>query len=423
MRKKSATILGITLVSMFVFSPLIKAAYSQSPPRAIPPIVSTDWLEGNLTLTNLVVLDIRSPDSYNAGHIPGAINVPDGKWYVNPPFGPDIPWMEMPPNDYLFELIGNASITTDSLLVVVGITSGLLLPEAPLALYSTATITRVAMTLLYAGVENVAILDGGYDKWTDEGKPTSDVPVTPTPVTYTGAVKSEMFISKQYVDSKIGESTIVDARDAEVYLGFIQEPWAARLGHIPTARNLPTPWLWDLNINATTGEAIYTTYKNAEILETLAYYTIGTNMSKEIIVYCGVGGYASTMYFVLSEVLGYENVKMYDGSAQEWTSDSQLPVVYEELGSQYIELSSNYTELQSNYNELVSNYTGLLDNYEELGSDYGDLSSEYDELQSSYDELAKTTTPAYLTYTFVATTTILGLITVYLALKWRAKKN
>jgi rhodanese-related sulfurtransferase len=291
-------------------------------------------------------------------------------------------------------------------------------------------------------------------------------------VTYTGVAKSEMSVSKQYVASKIGESIIVDARDAEVYLGFIQEPWAARLGHIPTARNLPTPCLWDLNINATTGEAIYATYKNAEMLETLAHCTIGTNMSKEIIVYCGVGGYASTMYFVLSEVLEYTDVKIYDGSAQEWTSDLQLPVVYEELGSQYIELLSNYTELQSNYNELVSNYssllssyeglqssydelvsnynallsnydkflgnyselinnfenlasnyTGLLNNYQELESDYDDLSSKYDELLSSYDELAKTMTPAYLTYTFVVTTIIFALIAVYLALKVRAKKS
>jgi len=167
MKKKSATLLCITLVSVLVFSPLIKAAYSQSPPRAIPPIVSTDWLEGNLTLPNLVVVDIRSPESYNAGHIPGAINVPEGMWYINPPFGPDLPWMQIPPNDYLFELIGNASITSDSLLVVVGATSGLLTP-VPLALYSTAGITRVAMTLLYAGVEYVAILDGGYDKWAGE---------------------------------------------------------------------------------------------------------------------------------------------------------------------------------------------------------------------------------------------------------------
>jgi hypothetical protein len=179
---------------------------------------------------------------------------------------------------------------------------------------------------------------------------------------------------------------------------------------------LPTPWLWDLNVNATTGEAIYTTYKNAEMLETLAYCTIGANMSKEIIVYCGVGGYASTMYFVLSEVLGYENAKIYDGSAQEWTSDPQLPVVYEELGSQYIELSSNYTELQSNY-------TGLLNNYVQLESDYDDLSSTYNELQSNYDELARTTTPAYLTYGFGASTIILALITAYLALKWWAKKS
>ena len=400
MGRKSTTLLGIILVSAMVFPFSIKAIHS-SPAQVIPPIVSTDWLYNNLTLTDLVVLDVRSPDAYNTGHIPGAINVPEGMWYTNPPFASDPPWMEIPPKEDLFDLIGNASITRYSWVVVVGATSGLLLPEAPLALYNTAGITRVAIALLYAGVANFTILDGGYEKWVADGYPTETTPNTPTPITYTGTVKSGMVVSKQYVASKIGESIIVDARDAEVYLGFIQEPWAQKVGHIPTAKNLPTPWLWSLTMLNET-HVNYGTYKSNETLKELANDIVGTNMTKEIIVYCGVGGYASTMFFVLKEVLGYTNVKMYDGSAQEWTSYPELPVVYEDLGSQYLQLSANYTQL--------------------LG-DYNDLQSDYEDLTSDYEDLKKATTPAYLTYTFILTTVIFVLIAMYSALKARTKKG
>lgn len=435
LRKKSAALLSVILVSAMVLPLSIKTAYS-SATRTIPPIVSTEWLYENLDLTNLIVLDIRSSDLYNAGHVPGAINVPDVLWYSNPPFGADVPWMEMPSSDYLFELLGNASITSDSYVVVVGSTSGMLVPM-PLALYATATITRVAITLLYAGVENVAILDGGHEKWVADGYPAETDSNVPTPVTYAGTVKSGMLVSKGYVASKIGDSIIVDARDPEVYLGFIQEPWTARVGHIPTARSFPTPWLWDLNLNVTGTEVIYATYKDVDLLDTWAYYLVGTNKSKEVIVYCGVGGYASTMYFVLSEALNYTNVKMYDGSAQEWTSDLSLPVVYEGLGFEYMELQANYTDLLSDYTSLSSDYADLLSDYNSLSSNYNvlqgnysDLSNKYNILQGNYtdlkgdyDELSKSTMPAYLTYTFVATTVIFLLVAVYLALKLKAKKG
>ncbi|MEM2439975.1 MAG: rhodanese-like domain-containing protein [Candidatus Bathyarchaeia archaeon] len=427
MSKRAVAFLGVLLLSALLAPFSIKTAHS-TPPRAIPPIVTTDWLNAHLGTAGLVVLDIRGPEEYNASHIPGAINVPSYLWYTNPPFGAEVPWMEMPPEDYLFELLGNNSITEDSLVVVVGSTSGILTP-VPLALYNIATVTRVAMTLLYAGVENVAILDGGFDKWVADGYSTESGTVTPTPVTYSGTVKSDMLVDKEYVASKIGEAIIIDARDLEVYLGFIQEPWCARVGHIPTARSFPTPWLWDLNINATDGTVIYGTYKNTGILKAFAECIVGTNKSMEIIVYCGVGGYASTMYFVLSEVLNYTNVKFYDGSAQEWTSDLTLPVVYEDLGYDFMQLQDDYSQLQSNYEDLQNSYAQLQNNVTQLQNTITQLQNSIAQLQNSYNQLqseyadlkAKCNELANLTYIFVATTVIFVISTVYLATKIRKK--
>jgi thiosulfate/3-mercaptopyruvate sulfurtransferase len=271
------------------------------------------------------VLDIRDPESYSNGHIPGAVNVPENEWYVNDPIemtDPSIPWMELPKKNCLFDLIGNAGITSDSCVVVVGSTSGPLSP-IPFALYNAAGITRVAITLLYAGIRNVAVLDGGFEKWEDDIE--SGTTTTPTPVRYREKECKTMFVSMQYVAKKIGKSVIVDARDEIVYNGTVREPWCAYGGHIPTAVNLPTPYFWNIKINSD-GNAVYITYKRPRVLERMVSSIVGLNKDREIIVYCGVGGYASTAYFVLSEVLGYRNVKFYDGSAQEWTY-SGMPTV------------------------------------------------------------------------------------------------
>ncbi len=286
----------------------------------IDPIVSTQWLGDNMSFPNLVILDVRAPDNYAKGHIPDAINITGlGNWYINL-FSKEFPWMELPEEGALFSTIGNAGITGASLVVVVGRTTD------PFAPYAMADAARVAITLLYAGVKNVAILNGGYDKWAAEGRSASTVPVAPTPVTYTGAVNKAMFVTKDYVEKKIGKSLIVDARDPDVYFGLVQEPWAKKAGHIPSAKNLPSPWLWTFAKDKK-GTITCGTWKDANVIREMALAVLGEDASQEIIVYCGVGGYASSVWFPLSQMIGYDNVKIYDGSIQEWTADPNAPVV------------------------------------------------------------------------------------------------
>ncbi len=331
-----STTLALVLVLVLA---LTIGVHANSPSRAIDPIVSTGWLETNIDTPNLVILDVRNPAEYAAGHIPGAINSPEGDWYINdpvPPFfscfnpsGPDFPCMELPTEEDLFATIGNAGITGDSLVVVVSRTVDSAWGPG---VYAVAGATRVAVTLIYAGIRNVAILDGGYDKWVAEGRSVSTDNVTPTPVTYEGVVNKAMFVSMNYVQKVVNRSwwmqllarsTIIDARDADVYFGVTNEPWAAYPGHIPGATSLPVPWLWNIGVD-------YTTYKDAAVLGAMAAGVVDKYFApREIIVYCGVGGYASTEYFVLSEVLGYKNVKIYDGSAQEWTQAGNPVVTYE----------------------------------------------------------------------------------------------
>jgi thiosulfate/3-mercaptopyruvate sulfurtransferase len=321
MRRKLITLTGsITLVLALVLVLVVGGAVSANPPsRAIDPIVSTEWLQTNIGTPNLVILDVRNPDEYAAGHIAGAINSPEWMWYVSYPFVDPPPWLELPTVASLTATIDAAGITKNSLVVIVSRTVD---SAAGPAVYALAGATRVADTLIYAGIKNVAILDGGYDKWVAEGKATSAVPVTPTPSTYVVTVNKAMFVSMDYVKKVVDQPrwwgfvrpfVIVDGRDADVYFGVTNEPWAAYPGHIPGATSLPVPWLWNLG-------ASYSTYKDTAVLKDMAAGVVGQKfVPREIIAYCGVGGYASTEYFVLSEVLGYRNVKIYDGSYQEWT--------------------------------------------------------------------------------------------------------
>ena len=329
MRKKLIIGTGsITLILVLVLALVVGVGVQAS--SEIDPIVSTDWLEENLEDPDLVILDVRNPDEYGPNHIPGAINSPEWMWYRGYPMVDDPPWLELPPDGDIFDNIEAAGITADSLVVIVSRTvdAG---PTAPAA-FAVAGATRVAVTLIYAGIENVAILDGGWDKWLAEDKETSDVSVTPAESEYTADVNEAMFVSMDYVQERIGRilrTKIVDSRDSDVYFGVtLEELWTVYPGHIPSAKSLPVPWLWNA--------ADYYTYKDTAVLEDMAAGVVGTQvcgwlgcLPREIIVSCGVGGYASTLYFVLSEVLGYENVKIYDGAAQEWTQAGKPVVIYE----------------------------------------------------------------------------------------------
>ena len=280
--------------------------------RAIPPIVSTDWLEKHLDDPKLVVIDIRLGEEYAAGHIPKAINIPFPDAVENP----SSQWfverggllLEMPEEADLFDTIGSAGIQGDSLVVVVP------KPELPHPLVDA---TRVADTLMYAGVENVAVLDGGYDKWAAENRPASTDVVETSPTAYTGTIDKTMFVSKEYVQKKVGTAIIIDTREALEYFGGFMRPLWVRAGHIPTAKCLPTLWIWHEDM----------TYRSIDELREMAHGVVGTDLSQEIIIYCGVGGFSSAWYFVLKEMLGYHDVKVYHGSAQEWTQDPQAPLV------------------------------------------------------------------------------------------------
>jgi thiosulfate/3-mercaptopyruvate sulfurtransferase len=279
-------ILSILLLPIPVFS------------NSVPVFVSVDWLAQSLDNPGMVVVDIRGPEQFNKGHIPGSVNAPFASWAIES----NGLSLELPPDNVLLNLIGGLGIAKESAVIIVNRTD---------SDYSRADATRVAWTCILAGVKNVAVLDGGFSRWLKTNQRTTAGKGTTQPTAYDGKLDRSLVASKDYVLRKIGKSIILDVRMPEDYFGI-----ASKEGHIRSALNLPTPWAY-----ASDG-----TLKSEADLQAMAAGVIGKNKTKEIIVYCGVGGFASTWWFLLTHMLGYQNVKLYDGSMQEWTQDSGAPL-------------------------------------------------------------------------------------------------
>jgi thiosulfate/3-mercaptopyruvate sulfurtransferase len=287
-------IVSIAIAIAWVGSPVFAA------PRALPPIVSTTWLSQNLQDPRIIVLDIRGAEPYGKGHIPGSVSAPLKLWAT----ASGGLTLELPAEETLTELIGKFGITDESanLVVIAGRTE---------TDFGRADATRVAWTGMLAGLKNVAILDGGYTKWAKEDRPRSTDATVPAPVKYQGAINRSARATKSYVQSRLGKAIILDARIPEDFFGITSKP-----GHIKGAVNLPTPWVFSSD----------GTLREEAELRAMITGVLGQDTSREVLAYCGVGGFASTWWYLLSQVFGFKTVKVYDGSMEEWLKDTAAPV-------------------------------------------------------------------------------------------------
>lgn len=269
--------------------------------RDIEPIVSAEWLENNLSNPRVVVVDIRKVEDYRAGHVPGAVNVIQASWLAMR----DGLRNEVPMMDDLGDLVSDAGIKAESWVVLVGSDFG-----------TFTWITRVAWTLLYAGVENVAILDGGHAKWVKDGKALSTDIVRARSSGFKVKLNKDYLSDKEYVVSRIGKSAILDARGPDTYFGIAKQGFVTQAGHIPGAKNLPTVWIPN-------SDGVARSKADLEVMAAVMF----ADKNAEIITYCDTGVLATGWWFVMHEMLGYKNVKSYDGSSEEITKDPRVTYV------------------------------------------------------------------------------------------------
>ncbi len=261
--------------------------------------VSTEWLATNRD--QAVVLDVRQAPLYLLGHVDGAHNVDKSQFLST--------------RDGVKSLIP-ASSEIEALLSRLGVN-----PNTPIVVYAKDDdpyAARLVWTLHSHGHKSAYVLDGGYDKWNREGRPTAMLPTaSPAASTYRITEQRDLRADKQQVLSSIGKTDAIiwDTRRSEEYAGT--EVRADRGGHIPGATHLNWTSL------QTEVDGVKVLKSEAEIRSLLADH--GITSDREILPHCQTGIRSSYATLVLLG-LGYDKVRNYDGSWIEWANDQSLPV-------------------------------------------------------------------------------------------------
>jgi thiosulfate/3-mercaptopyruvate sulfurtransferase len=274
------------------------------------PLVSPAWLNSHHAEPGLVMLDIRSaidgskPETFAQGHIPGSVHSDYDKagWRVT---RNNVPFM-VPTTAELEKLIGDLGVDENSHVVVI---------PAGVNVLDFGSAARTYWTLKYAGVANVSILDGGLAAWKAAGLPLANGEQTPSPAIFTAKIDNSILAQASDVEiiAHSGGATLVDARPASYFLGKEKAPNAEAYGHIPGALSVDSEKFYD--------DAANRLKPKAELASIAGGIPAGA-----AVTYCNTGHWAATDWFVLHELLGRSNARLYAGSMVEWTSNPSRPI-------------------------------------------------------------------------------------------------
>ena len=272
-------------------------------------LVTTKWLAENLNSPNLVIVDVRSKDAYNNGHIPGAVSMPE-KLYFQKGYMGNIKHLLDTPNK-VTEIFRNAGISNNS--VVVFYASG--------SKKGYTNATRVFWTAWMYGLRNIAILNGGIDAWVWDNRPLSKKTFIPSRGDFTITTMSLGSIATWpdlYYALATKKVQLVDDRGSAHFKGIDHDKRLPKHGHIPGAI-----WIPYYRFVKKVGNH-YELLNSDKVKMLLEKYKVSVN--KPIIVYCNTGHLATGAWFAIKFLGGARNTKMYDASMYGYTR-SPLPVV------------------------------------------------------------------------------------------------
>jgi thiosulfate/3-mercaptopyruvate sulfurtransferase len=266
-------------------------------------LVSTQWVADHLNDSNVRLLEVDVDTSaYGQGHIDGAVGI---NWttQLGDPIRRDIPSREA-----WQKLLSDSGVGSDTRIIFYGDNNNWF---AAFAYW---------VSKIY-GHQNVALMNGGRKKWELENRPfTTDAPsVSSASYSAKEPDKSLRAFLRDVLD-RPSDTALVDVRSPAEFNGEVIAPpgmteTAQRAGHVPGAQNIP--WAQAANEDGT--------FKSPEELKQL-YGAKGISGDKDVIAYCRIGERSSHTWFVLKELLGFRNVKNYDGSWTEYGSVVGVPI-------------------------------------------------------------------------------------------------
>ena len=269
-------------------------------------LVTTEWLAEHLADTGLVVAEVdENPDLYEDGHIPGAVKLHWRDDLQNPLV------RDVVPKDRFEHLMGERGISNDTTVVLYGDKNNWFAAYA-------------YWYLKLFGHEDVRLLDGGRQKWIDEGRELTIALPAPAAGTYSaGSIDESIRVRRDEVLARLRDPgvVLVDVRSPQEFGGELIAPpgyeqeGASRAGHIPGAQSIP--WATAVRDDGT--------FRELDELREI-YAAKGVTPDKEVRAYCRIGERSAHTWFVLRELLGYENVRNYDGSWTEWGNLVDVPI-------------------------------------------------------------------------------------------------
>lgn len=280
----------------------VSDAPHKQPQHPEPILVTTEWVADHMNDTDVVLVDMAlDPYQYRRYHLPGALSLPYEKMVIKDRDGVS----RRITNQALFKLLGQSGITSRHHVVIYDDIAGL---EA----------SRLFWELERIGHPRVSVMDGGLVRWILQGRkvvveipPVKVVSYVPVPG---GGRANE--INLKEVENAISDPAVIllDIRSPEEYRG---EPRKIRSGHIPGARL----WSWE---NAVDFNNEFTLKPEHKILSSLRMVGI-EDKDADLVLYCRSGHRAAHTYFVLRE-LGFEHLRLYDGSMKEYIRFPGLPL-------------------------------------------------------------------------------------------------
>lgn len=270
-------------------------------------LVSTDWVAQHLNDPNVRIIESDEDVLlYEQGHVPGAVMI-DWQLDLN----------DKVRRDYLqkaeFEaLLSSKGIGNDTTVVFYGDKNNWW------ACYAF-------WVFQLFGHDNARIMNGGRKKWIDEGRELSKAKPSYEPTTYVAKQRADYRIRvfrDQVLNHVQMQAPLIDVRSPKEYSGELlhmeayPQEGALRGGHIPGARNVP--WARAVNEDGT--------FKSAEELRAIYEGEAGLSPDKSVVAYCRIGERSSHTWFVLTYLLGYPNVRNYDGSWTEWGNLVGAPI-------------------------------------------------------------------------------------------------